>query len=162
VKRPAMGQRARRRIRAGGPRATGRPAASLDDWASIKDLVLARAGWRCQACGLRRPLDVHHVLKRSQGGSDFDLDHLVALCRACHARTDAAYATGRLVVTALGAGRFAVEVIEGASKWDMTERRFSAVGPGAHACPRGEGKGQVCPRGQSRAATVGGAGPVRG
>jgi len=46
-------------------------------------------------------LDVHHVVKRSQGGSDFDLDQLVALCRWCHDQTDAPYQRGRLVVTAL-------------------------------------------------------------
>lgn len=118
MRRLAVGQRARRRVRAGGPRATGRPAASLDDWRTITALVLARAGWRCQACGLGRRLDVHHVVKRAQGGSDFDLDRLMALCRACHAQTDAACATGRPVVTSLGAGRFVFEVIQGPSKWE--------------------------------------------
>jgi hypothetical protein len=34
-------------------------------------------------------LEVHHVVKRSQGGSDFDLDLLVALCRWGHDQTDA-------------------------------------------------------------------------
>ncbi len=116
--RTPMGRRARRRLRAGGPRATGRPAASLDDWATITALVLARARWRCQACGLGRRLDVHHVIKRAQGGSDFDLDRLVALCRACHAQTDAAYAAGRLVVTPLGAGRFVCALIHQRSKWE--------------------------------------------
>jgi 5-methylcytosine-specific restriction endonuclease McrA len=33
----------------------------------------------------------HHVVKRSQGGSDWDLDALVALCRRCHAQTDAPF-----------------------------------------------------------------------
>jgi len=47
----------------------------------------ARAGWRCQACGRGGRLDVHHVVKRSQGGSDWDLEALVALCRRCHAQT---------------------------------------------------------------------------
>jgi hypothetical protein len=56
-------------------------------------------------------LDVHHVVKRSQGGSDFDLDLLVALCRWCHDQTDAPYERGRLVVTALGAGQFTFEVV---------------------------------------------------
>ena len=116
--RTPMGRRARRRIRAGGPRATGRPAASLADWATITALVLARAGWRCQACGLLRRLEVHHVVKRTQGGSDFDLDRLVALCLACHAQTDASYAAGRLVVTALGAGRFVCALSHQRSKWE--------------------------------------------
>jgi len=99
-------------VRAGGPRALGRRAASRSEWAAIRSKVLSGAGWRCQACGVRRRLDVHHVVKRSQGGSDFDLDQLVALCRWCHDQTDAPYERGRLVVSALGAGQFAFEVIQ--------------------------------------------------
>jgi hypothetical protein len=47
-------------------------------------------------------------IKRSRGGSDFDLDHLVALCRACHAQTDAPWVEGRLVIRPVG-GRKAVQ-----------------------------------------------------
>ena len=74
--------------------------------------MLWRAGWRCQACRVRRRLDVHHILKRAQGGSDFDLDQLVALCRWCHDQTDAPYERGRLVVSALGHGQFRFELIK--------------------------------------------------
>jgi len=81
--------------------------------------VLVRAGWRCQACGVRRRLDVHHVVKRSQGGSDFDLDQLVALCRWCHEQTDAPYTRGRLVVTVLGGGHFSFQIIIAADKWEV-------------------------------------------
>ena len=56
-------------------------------------------------------LDVHHVVKRSYCGSDFNLDQLVALCRWCHDQTDAPFERGRLVVTALGAGQFRFDVI---------------------------------------------------
>jgi 5-methylcytosine-specific restriction endonuclease McrA len=69
------------------------------------------------AGGHRGVLEVHHVVKRAQGGSDFDLDRLVALCPPCHAQTDAPYARGRLVITPLGDGRFTVEVTRGADKW---------------------------------------------
>ena len=112
-----VGAAARRRIQGGGPRATGRPAASLEEWAAIRRLVFRRARWRCQACGRWGALEVHHIVKRAQGGSDFDLDRLVALCPPCHAQTDAAYAGGRLVVTPLGGGRFIVEIIRGIDKW---------------------------------------------
>ncbi len=64
----------------------------------------------CQACGRGGALEVHHVVKRAQGGSDFDLDRLVALCPPCHAQTDAAYTRGRLVITPLGDAHSAVEV----------------------------------------------------
>jgi 5-methylcytosine-specific restriction endonuclease McrA len=66
---------------------------------------------------VRTRLEVHHVVKRAQGGSDFDLDYLVALCRPCHAQTDAPYARGRLVITPRGAGRFVFSVLRGADKW---------------------------------------------
>ncbi len=112
-----VGAAARRRIQDGGPRAIGRPAATLEQRATIRRVVFRRAGWRCQACGCGGALEVHHVIKRAQGGSDFDLDRLVALCPLCHAQTDAPYARGRLVITPVGAGRFTVEVTRGANKW---------------------------------------------
>jgi hypothetical protein len=68
---------------------------------------------------------VHHVTKRGQGGSDFDLDRLIALCRDCHVQTDAPYARGRLVITARGQGRFACEVMQGADKWVIRSERAS-------------------------------------
>jgi hypothetical protein len=111
-RRTRIGARARRRILAGGPRATGRRAASREEWAAIRELVLARARWVCQACGLRRRLDVHHVVKRAQGGSDFDLNYLVALCRSCHDQTDAPYDRGKLIVTPLGLGQFTFAVMQ--------------------------------------------------
>ena len=115
--RGRVGAAARRRIQRGGPRATGRPAATLEEWAAIRRVVIRRARWRCQACGHGGALEVHHVVKRAQGGSDFDLDRLVALCPPCHARTDAPYARGRLVIIPLGDGCFICEVIRGADKW---------------------------------------------
>src|SRR5215472_6542644 len=96
---------------------TSRPAATRVEWKAIQRQVRSRAGWRCQACGRRGRLDVHHVIKRSRGGSDFDLDRLVALCRACHDQTDAPLATGRLIVTPLSEGRFAFEVLHGPAKY---------------------------------------------
>jgi 5-methylcytosine-specific restriction endonuclease McrA len=46
--------------------------------------VLQRDGWRCQACGARVNLEVHHKQHRSQAGDDSELN-LVTLCAACHA-----------------------------------------------------------------------------
>jgi 5-methylcytosine-specific restriction endonuclease McrA len=115
--RVRIGRASRRRIRAGGPLALGRPSANLEAWREIRAQVLARAQWRCQACRVRTRLEVHHVIKRTQGGSDFDLDRLVALCRPCHARTDAPYVRGRLVITPLGLGQFTFTVVRGTDKW---------------------------------------------
>ena len=36
----------------------------------------------------------HHVVKCAQGGSDWYLEALVALCRWCHDQTDAPYERG--------------------------------------------------------------------
>ena len=121
--RVRIGSASRRRIRAGRPLALGRPSASLEQYQDIRGQVLARARWVCQACGLRTRLEVHHILKRAQGGSDFDFDRLIALCRDCHARTDAPYCQGRLVIIPLRAGQFRCLVVKG-SKW-------SPVVPGA-------------------------------
>ena len=40
-------------------------------------------------------------VKRAQGGSDFDLDRLVALCPPCHAQTDAPDRRARRVTSPL-------------------------------------------------------------
>jgi 5-methylcytosine-specific restriction endonuclease McrA len=37
----------------------------------------------CESCGEKRPLDLHHKIHRSQGGTD-KLDNLMFLCRLCH------------------------------------------------------------------------------
>src|SRR5205809_1621312 len=59
-----------------------------------------------------------HIVKRAQGGSDVDLDNLVALCRACHDQTDAPFSKSRLVVRGLGAGIFTFDLVHAVSKWD--------------------------------------------
>jgi hypothetical protein len=115
--RVRVGRASRRRIQGGGPLALGRPSADLEAWREIRAQVLARAQWRCQACYVRTRLEVHHVVKRAQGGSDFDLDRLVALCPACHGQTDAPYWRGRLVITPLGQGQFTFTVVRGVDKW---------------------------------------------
>jgi hypothetical protein len=127
-----LGQTARQRVRAGGPRARTRAAASLAEWDRIRETGLTRDRCTCQACGVRTHLEVHHVRKRSLGGSDFDLAGLVTLCHACHAQTDAPYARGRLVVTPLGGGRFDCRVVRCRSKW---ERGDSPTDAGPLSCP---------------------------
>src|SRR5262249_43227022 len=112
-----MGSASRRRIRAGGPLALGRPSASLEQYQNVRAQVLARAPWVCQACVLGGRLEVPRVRKGARGGSAFALDRLIALCRACHAQTDAPFSRGRLVITPVGAGRFRCDIVQGHSKW---------------------------------------------
>ena len=49
----------------------------------LRKQVLRRDGWRCQVCGSRQNLQVHHKQLRSQQGSDDDLN-LITLCAGCH------------------------------------------------------------------------------
>ena len=113
-RRARLGNAARRRIRAGGPLAKGRPAATLAQWRKIVTEVKARAQERCEVklhvwfCYTKGG-DPHHVVKRSAGGADHP-DNVVWLCRAHHNQTDAAYAKGRLIIGALGSGRFMFRV----------------------------------------------------
>jgi 5-methylcytosine-specific restriction endonuclease McrA len=46
--------------------------------------VPQRDRWRCQACGGRANLQVHHARLRSRSGDDSD-ENLVTLCVGCHA-----------------------------------------------------------------------------
>jgi hypothetical protein len=63
-----------------------RPRLELDPH-SYKELcrqVLERDNWRCQVCGSRSNLQVHHQQLRSHQGSDED-SNLIRLCAGCHA-----------------------------------------------------------------------------
>lgn len=105
-----LGRRARERVRAGGPLAVGRPSATLAEWRAVVARCLERANHRCEYCGARRALDPHHVRPRAQGGEDSQ-ENTVVLCRACHERCAAPYRLGRLLVVALGLGRFCFRLV---------------------------------------------------
>jgi len=125
-----LGRAAQERRDAGGPRVAGRMSASVDEWAKIRAAVLTRDRG-CRACYAVGPAiiitdpdrlepenyDVHHVEKASQGGSDFDLDLLITLCRFHHAMTDAPFVEGKLVILPLGNGTFDLRVVTKANKW---------------------------------------------
>jgi 5-methylcytosine-specific restriction endonuclease McrA len=51
---------------------------------NLRQQVLRRDGWRCQACGAMSNLEVHHRQFRSHSGDDSELN-LITLCKACHA-----------------------------------------------------------------------------
>ncbi|PYX68842.1 MAG: hypothetical protein DMG72_22150, partial [Acidobacteria bacterium] len=50
----------------------------------LRNQVLRRDGWRCQACGTTSHLEVHHKEFRSQSGNDCE-QNLITLCTTCHA-----------------------------------------------------------------------------
>ena len=55
-------------------------------WRRLRNLVLVRDGYTCQACGTISVTDmeVDHITPVSRGGTD-DMTNLRALCRRCHA-----------------------------------------------------------------------------
>ena len=54
-----------------------------DSYSKLRNVVLLRDGWRCQACGGMANLEVHHQQFRSRHGSDI-ADNLITLCTICH------------------------------------------------------------------------------
>ena len=60
---------------------------TTDEWRVLRDLMLARAKYRCQLCrrsGRNVQLNVHHNTYENYGQER--LDDLIVLCRPCHAR----------------------------------------------------------------------------
>jgi ATP-dependent DNA helicase RecQ len=57
----------------------------LVSYGNLRQQVLRRDGWRCQSCGTRSNLEVHHKLFRSQSGED-SARNLITLCVCCHER----------------------------------------------------------------------------
>jgi 5-methylcytosine-specific restriction endonuclease McrA len=58
---------------------------SREAYDRLRHAVLKRDGWRCQQCGRRTNLEVHHLQHRSQQGDDAE-QNLLTLCADCHAR----------------------------------------------------------------------------
>jgi 5-methylcytosine-specific restriction endonuclease McrA len=54
-----------------------------DLYGQLRNQVLHRDGWRCQSCGTRSNLEVHHKEFRSHSGDD-SAENLITLCIACH------------------------------------------------------------------------------
>jgi len=54
-----------------------------DAYKQLRQRVLERDTWRCQNCGARTKLQVHHKELRSQSGDDSEYN-LITLCHSCH------------------------------------------------------------------------------
>lgn len=64
-------------------------------FASRREAILHRDNYTCQVCGKKHTrLEVHHIVFRSQGGTD-DENNLITLCEDCHAGIH----DGRIVLT---------------------------------------------------------------
>jgi 5-methylcytosine-specific restriction endonuclease McrA len=53
-------------------------------YVQLRKQVLRRNGWRCQLCGARSNLEVHHKEFCSHSGDDSE-QNLITLCAVCHA-----------------------------------------------------------------------------
>jgi hypothetical protein len=78
----------RRRITASGCVIEGQPKSppvrlNPELYTQLCTEVLRRDAWRCQSCGARTNLQVHHIKRRSQGGQDTTAN-LITLCANCH------------------------------------------------------------------------------
>lgn len=61
-----------------GPRNRGRR------WQVFRTFILERDGYRCQACGAARRLEVDHKVPCWKGGAAWDPANCQSLCRSCH------------------------------------------------------------------------------
>jgi 5-methylcytosine-specific restriction endonuclease McrA len=53
------------------------------EYATLRQQVLRRDGWRCQYCGTMSNLEVHHKQFRSHMGHNSE-ENLITLCSTCH------------------------------------------------------------------------------
>jgi len=54
-----------------------------EEYALLVKQVLNRDGYRCRHCKSRSALHCHHIVFRSQQGTDVE-DNLLTLCNQCH------------------------------------------------------------------------------
>ena len=52
-------------------------------YGELQRQVLERDGWKCQLCGSRTQLQVHHLQSRARLGADVE-SNLITLCSVCH------------------------------------------------------------------------------
>ena len=55
----------------------------MSEWREIRQEVLRRDNHQCQVCGKEYSGQVHHILPRSQGGTN-ELSNLITFCGKCH------------------------------------------------------------------------------
>lgn len=63
-----------------------KPPKRVRDPDALRRFRLAHLNEPCDDCEMRPGVHVHHIVFRSQGGSDNDPSLLAWLCRACHDR----------------------------------------------------------------------------
>lgn len=61
----------------------GRKRLATELYQKLRQEILRRDGWRCQFCGRREDLQVHHIESRGRLGNDSE-ENLITLCADCH------------------------------------------------------------------------------
>jgi Ni/Co efflux regulator RcnB/uncharacterized protein YlaI len=61
-------------------------AQNNEDWRELKEEIKAERGAKCDLCGSKENLDLHHLQARRYGGKAVK-ENLQLLCRSCHAKT---------------------------------------------------------------------------
>lgn len=87
------------------------------DFWNIREYVLHRDSHTCQACNGKskdKILNVHHIVPRSQGGTDRP-DNLITLCESCHKK----YHAGRLKIDLKPAKNFKPETLMSTIRWKL-------------------------------------------
>ena len=112
-----IARRALKRRAEGGKRAVGRASLSTADYAEMRQRIFERAGYRCECCRMAPATEIEHALPAARGGADDADTNCWATCRTCHRWKEAPFANSRLVVVALGGGRFRWEEWKGPDKW---------------------------------------------
>jgi 5-methylcytosine-specific restriction endonuclease McrA len=54
-----------------------------DEYKKFTRSIFTRDSWMCRRCGSRKSLTPHHVIRRSQLGSDVP-GNVITLCLPCH------------------------------------------------------------------------------
>ena len=80
-------------------------SAKIDN--NTRKAVYRRDGWRCALCDSTKYIQIHHIVKRSQGGTNTP-HNLITLCADCHALAHG------LDLRGLGEG-------DGPAPWEQTE-----------------------------------------
>jgi 5-methylcytosine-specific restriction endonuclease McrA len=74
----------KKKSRRSPPRRTYQQFLQSAYWKDVRLQVLKRDGYRCQECGRRQRLQVHHLTYRHHGKEGRYLQDLVTLCKNCH------------------------------------------------------------------------------
>ena len=77
---------------------------------TTRKAVYKRDGYRCALCDSPKYIQIHHVIPRSEGGSDFP-ENLITLCSVCHGQAHGVRYPGYDDITEAGMHLACVEYV---------------------------------------------------